>query len=122
MTEKPTDLAALKLALDHICELRDAWQSGALESRDGKNGARSNRNVDVEFAIRAALSAQGAPQDWQPIATAPKDGSWIYVVSWHNRYRRAAIWFDGVWCDGDDGAVDIALFTHWMPLPAPPIA
>ena len=48
---------AVAPVLEHLQELRDAWERGALSSRDGKNGLRSNRNADVEVALRAALEA-----------------------------------------------------------------
>lgn len=76
---------------------------------------------------------------WQPIETAPKDGTLILV---HFRCKgvRAVFWgspFDdevdesnGLWCVDDDKHGPYALRgytvtgpsapTHWMPLPAPP--
>lgn len=53
-------LAACQAALAHVQELREAWQTGALHECDGGGGTRSNRNVDVEKAIRAALAKAGA--------------------------------------------------------------
>ena len=64
-------------------------------------------------------------QEWQPIETAPKDGSWIVVTSTHNIYFRVAVQFVcGAWIDvneieNDDLMRDSA--THWMPLPAAPM-
>ncbi len=43
-------------ALEHVTELRDAWQRGSLEECDGKGGTRSNRNFDVEVSLRSALA------------------------------------------------------------------
>jgi len=37
----------LRKVEDHLDELRDAFARGALSSSDGKNGTRSNRNMDV---------------------------------------------------------------------------
>jgi len=62
--------------------------------------------------------------NWQPIETAPKDGTRIivakqsgYVMAWAS----SAYWFDrekySGWTDGVD---TLATPTHWMPLPAPP--
>jgi hypothetical protein len=48
---------AAELALEHVTELRDAWMSGAIRECDGKGGTRSNRNVDVETNLRAAIAA-----------------------------------------------------------------
>ena len=56
MSEPLTDpLKALRFALDHVVELREAWQRGALSEREGKGGSRSNRNVEVEHALRQAI-------------------------------------------------------------------
>lgn len=46
---------AARAALAHATELRDAWDRGAISERDGKGGLRSNRNVDVQRALCAAL-------------------------------------------------------------------
>jgi Protein of unknown function (DUF551) len=68
-------------------------------------------------------------QQWQPIETAPKDGTVIWTL-WNgvnnktgepSRYYNAAH-FDnegGDWWDtGGDYVIDEP--THWMPLPEPP--
>ena len=85
--------------------------------------------------------------EWQPIETAPKDGTWIclwrgkspsygkwspFVIARWDEAEEAFAWpDDGVdpWFDaeraderieaGDNFASD--QFTHWMPLPSPPV-
>jgi hypothetical protein len=68
---------------------------------------------------------------WQPIATAPKDGTWvllydcIHECSVIGKYKYSAmppgkygrfIWF----LQEDAGSLAEKSVTHWMPLPAPP--
>ena len=58
---------------------------------------------------------------WQPIATAPKDGT--EVILYDPAWTRATtgIWDEhaGFWCYGDDYWFK-AKPTHWQPLPEPP--
>lgn len=76
--------------------------------------------------------------EWQPIETAPKDGTRIFVwqpdgrwrtnsashgdrgehvqvVYWHNPYNSNS---EGFWVGGTSGRAYRP--THWMPLPSPP--
>ena len=65
--------------------------------------------------------------EWQPIETAPKDGTWILVIiagehpDGYPYIPACAQWRDGGWFETNDTepAEDWPL-THWMPLPAPP--
>lgn len=52
----PSLLAACRQALVHVEELREAWRTGAISEHDGRGGTRSNRNVEVEVALRGALN------------------------------------------------------------------
>lgn len=75
--------------------------------------------------------------EWQPIETAPKDGTEFiafcedgdyWLIRWFptpsenehllERYASAR----GAWCAGKDvgEAVVIPCLSHWMPLPEPP--
>lgn len=86
-------------------------------------------DIDREELARAIASAlaAAAPQ-WQPIETAPKDGSRILVVwgrtvrlvHWHEAEGPRGSRFAN-WLPDDKGAV-LALEkpTHWMPLPSLP--
>lgn len=57
--------------------------------------------------------------DWQPLETAPKDGTrvllWIKPVNLAIPYA----WNGREWM-GDDYPLNMAWATHWMPLPPPP--
>jgi hypothetical protein len=66
--------------------------------------------------------------EWQPIETAPKDGTnilvanaegWVGQVFWQNRWynENHAGWMIAN-CDEEYGEYITA--THWMPLPEPP--
>jgi len=63
--------------------------------------------------------------DWQPIETAPKDGTDIllYRRNWHQSAPVVAGWFEDGWYayDHDSEQVpELGGITHWMPLPEPP--
>lgn len=49
---------ACEAALEHTRELRDTWMRGAIRELDsiGMGGTRSNRNVDVESKLYAAIT------------------------------------------------------------------
>lgn len=76
-------------------------------------------------ASKAAWDARRASTTWQPISTAPKDGTPILLFtdsldapfeigSWIEADPTDADGLVGTWCDS--GATP----THWMPLPKPP--
>jgi hypothetical protein len=62
--------------------------------------------------------------NWQPIETAPKDGT--IVLAWDGRavyvafYGRYALWNEMSWIGGHCKVAHITQPTHWMPLPEPP--
>lgn len=79
---------------------------------------------------------------WQPIATAPKDGTWVdlWITSPHSPEGWRAtncVWIDVDdprfeyvgWASSDDHRTPkgfltnpMVIATHWMPLPEPPDA
>lgn len=71
---------------------------------------------------------------WQPIETAPKDGSGVLLfgmpthtgeVTFSNKVRVTGYWdaIDSSWCSTTaDWSGPFIEATHWQPLPAPPDA
>jgi hypothetical protein len=65
--------------------------------------------------------------EWQPIETAPKDGTRVLVCDtgidrWVCSARAVSVGADShevVWLDDADSFIDEQP-THWMPLPTPP--
>jgi hypothetical protein len=55
--------------------------------------------------------------EWQPIETAPKDGSFV-IVRLGNSEVFSAQWTQNGWHAASD--IGWVRATHWMPLPAPP--
>jgi hypothetical protein len=62
--------------------------------------------------------------NWQPMDTAPKDGTQILIYT--GDAIEPTIFLAGYDADTtyrgwyDDGGSHISMITHWMPLPAPP--
>ena len=84
------------------------------------------------FDAWQARASQDRSAEWQPIETAPKDGTYIMVANyagvWIATYRTHAVSgfrFDNPWFslmlnrDHIPSAL-ISAPTHWMPLPPPP--
>ena len=72
----------------------------------------------TQKAEAAAAAAWNQRSAWQPIETAPRDGTKILAI-WPGKGRHRIVWFDRArWTDdGDHSLID---FTHWQPLPSPP--
>lgn len=85
--------------------------------------------VQLIDKLRAIIASPNV--GWQPISTAPKDGTWILaivtgfvpsVVQWNSAYGRwlkevEEDWDEAVWVEVVDGVYSP---DHWMPLPQPP--
>lgn len=54
--------------------------------------------------------------EWQPIETAPKDGTVIIVYA--PDFFQTAAWTDEKWTNAANSWLEDV--THWMPLPKPP--
>ncbi len=54
--------------------------------------------------------------EWQPIETAPKDGTEVILGNWIRKWVLVGYWHRGGW-QVDSGTVTP---THWQAFPAPP--
>ena len=62
----------------------------------------------------------GGKMNWQPIETAPIDGTWIQAWRKHG-VKPIYVKFDSVYGEFENEGGDHEYhLTHWMPLPAPP--
>jgi hypothetical protein len=89
----------------------------------GTSAAQGEGNAD---AILAALAAAGRviEQDWQPIATAPKDGTRLLCFAPAAEDRASLVRSDFWWVRERAFAHmrPGQPYTHWRPLPTPPAA
>jgi len=93
--------------------------------------AEDRRIVAAEIEALAALPPGDAPQTcaWREIATAPKDGRMILLFPsrcWTDDadHGEVGYWDEDFqeWGGCGSRAEDYTGPSHWMPLPAPPVA
>lgn len=95
------------------------------------------RTVAADLIISALNSAGLSPPDWQPIETAPKDGTKILgfephptitpkeptfrcvCMRWNDTKWRGHGRPTFAWVTAESGSL-VYDPTHWMPLPSPP--
>ena len=127
---------------EHVAELVNKVESivtmavaKEIESRKAaqlENADLKERLARSGIEQRRAVAAEREECGWQPIETAPKDGTQILayihiddgdigVMKWMDFGQGLALW---VWSDELMGEVDPDPYqpTHWMPLPPPPSA
>lgn len=79
----------------------------------------------IDAAIASLEAADGEVAVWQPIETAPKDGTTVIAYRpTKPPHIEGMHWSEGCWYwsydgDGPDGYAVPP--THWMPLPSPPL-
>lgn len=76
----------------------------------------SESGICISEYIRADLVPQ-----WQPIETAPKDGTDILVYHPERAEQFVCYFLGGLWMFSVDDALATNP-THWQPLPTPPPA
>jgi hypothetical protein len=96
------------------------------------NNEANGREAEMALFSQALLSAYErgrAEREWQPIETAPKDGTkvdlWVIFKEAGPRRFPDAHWNDklGGWQLGEYNALDYMTpptITHWMKVPPPP--
>ena len=96
----------------NICNMAmDNW------AREPRSKIAKRIAVDLRKA-----KADGEPQ-WQPIETAPKDGTRILVwSSGTGVYPAIAAWCQGSYWGYERSHVNLGTIEKWMPLPKSPLA
>jgi hypothetical protein len=115
--------ALIVAALRSTRDVRVAMLEKALEEAIVVFDGMNDDEIDVELLPRLRAAAQPrVEQEWQPIETAPKDGTQI-LAYWDSGMMTCTditLWYEGKWSDPECTEVEYADPTHWMPLPTPP--
>jgi len=125
--EKQRPKCVVRYTCDNSCE--HGWFGGVPCSANKSENPEKRCELRQEdsftdaekiAALRAALEELGG--GWQPIETAPKDGTPILVCLADNNITTAE--YLGEWCliSFAEGHIDDSSCTptYWMPLPKPP--
>lgn len=77
----------------------------------------------LTYDLRVSDGGTGDTTRWQPIETAPRDGTQIlawFAPDWRPAGYAIVSW-SGCWCyDGGGAGPSCEGVTHWMLLPCPP--
>jgi hypothetical protein len=118
-----THAMGLDIAQAAIAAMPSPWRTidrpATPESDENKQIAEDWFTWGFQAGLEGAKKARG----WQPIVTAPRDGTWIMVGA-TNLHPCDAYWgwsqVGQTWDWMDNAGLFAAQPTHWMPLPAPP--
>lgn len=118
----PAPAPAEPVAIEDLAH-RIAWRYKKSSDPHHSDTYTFNRATLLQFA--AALAAPAAPAGWQPIETAPKDGTQIALATHKTAHAgrwQQRMYGDNWWMSGDYVAAFSTINppTHWMPLPAAP--
>lgn len=112
-----------------IAEWREDAQDELRERGPGWVGAEA-KLVSCADELDAVLASSPKADGWQPIETAPKDGTSILVAipeygKGPGHVVRVLGCFNGAWATDKEEAEDIDTMyfepRFWQPLPAPPV-
>ncbi|HEX2753685.1 MAG TPA: hypothetical protein VHP34_11395 [Alphaproteobacteria bacterium] len=114
--------AMVEAAARELCRFGTSFPS--LEQTQEWVDAKWHRfKPEAELSLTAALSVPclQEPVAWQPISTAPKDGT--NIIGFWRIYKRPSV----MWWNFKDGAFESWADrreepSHWMPLPPAPLA
>lgn len=127
MDERLTDEEIEEIAVDYAMVSRTPIMGGG----NVYHAVRMKRDDVIEFA-RAVIARAAVPTTWQPIETAPKDADFILLAA--GDHVSVGGWTSDLDCGADwEGQIGMAGWwvvdslggcepTHWMPLPAAPLA
>ena len=119
---------------------QERYNEACLDPVDGEKSARElislakQAEIDELRTAVESLAKDAEARGWQPIETAPKDGTavMVYPGTWSGRSASIAKWESDKYAkkprpywsrDDDFGRVTFSREhppTHWMPLPPPP--
>ena len=105
--------------IDIVFDGPPSHNSGRFVEVENEKGASINAGEWIDrgdglWALRIGIS----PSGWEPIATAPQDGTWILVHHFRWEFPDIAGWNGRCWKSYSEV---IAVPTHWQALPAPPV-
>lgn len=111
--------------------LADLWpvSTGDLREADAILSALSAMPLASRLALaRALVPGWAVEEGWQPIATAPTNGTWVWCWHAEQRWKRIGMrskasgprWYYSGTGFNAQYADDAP--THWRPLPADPVA
>lgn len=89
----------------------------------GPASAMSTTEIRYSEMAGVAWQASRKQAEWQPIKTAPKDGShMLLMATQHQMLYQKPEMIVGYWASGwwSNGGHTLSHVTHWMPLPQPP--
>lgn len=116
--------------VDHADAVATNWM--ALPSAPGAPPPATDGALESEGLVQATVQGNGSVTlpvcQWQPIETAPKDGTWVLgfrptsfredqIDTWQFVHRSCD---PPIWINSADSNDEDEQPTHWMPLPLPP--